>query len=92
MPFVLLLFAGPCSEATEKIKISNLDECPDSTVMLVTAMENRRGIWGAREDCFLTSWRCLPAGAMGKCLPEFPFAGHSLHCYTSSGFGGPGGL
>lgn len=55
-------------------------------------MENRKGIWGERDDSFLTSWRCLPGGAVGKGLPEFPRPGHSLHCCTSSESGGPGGL
>lgn len=94
VPSALLLFAGQYREATEEIKISNLDEFPDplQKVVLVTVMENRKGIWGVREDSFLTSQRRLPVGAMGKGLPEFPCGGHSLHCCTSSGFGGPGGL
>jgi len=46
IPFVLLLFVGPYREAMEEIKISNLDEFPDPvhTAVLVTGMENRRGI------------------------------------------------
>lgn len=74
----------------EERKISNLDEF--QTVVLVTVVENRKCIWGEREDSSLSSWRCPPAGTMGKGSPEFCSPVLSLHCCTFSGFGGPGGL
>lgn len=43
-------------------------------------------------DFFLTSCRYFWVRAVGKSLPRFPCSVHFLHCCTSSGFGGPGGL